>query len=947
MSLPHCRPTRKPLPFLGTTVSFVPPGFAAFTLLLMGGYSLAVPTAARADATLLAYYPFEEGTGDLAEDAAGRNGAAHLVGDITFSEGKYGSAIECTGFGDWIDTGRSILDTTHSFSVACWIRLPEELGSGSRTMISQDTARVSGFSLQYSSPQADRAAERLSFGRWNRDTAEQPASADSADELRAGQWVHLAGVADLEHHRLQLYVNGALAKERAYEPADSQFESESPGHTILGRGRFDGKPADLFVGKIDEVYLFQGTLAAGDVARIRDDSFLARKPTRSPAPEQPAILQVGIDLARTGPVISPLLFGQNLEHTRYGVWHGLSAQLVANRKFAGPPRVDGLAADWSPIGAPRARFHLDPAKPFAGAQSQQITLTEDGLAAGLAQCPLPLQQGRGYQARLAVRCEKPLQIVARLCDQDGRNVYESRTFAVEPDNWQELAFTFKPPQTDAQARIEIAFDGPGTLWVGAVSILPEDNFHGMRCDVVELLKTVTVPLLRWPGGNFVRDYEWQPGLLPVDRRPPILSTWRSTLPFSHSYDFHEIGTDEFIELCRYLHAEPGITVNLNPKATPPADAAAWVEYCNGDSSTHWGKIRADRGHKDPYGVKYWSIGNEVFGFWMGPTHSDAATYAERVTAYAAAMKKVDPSIILVASGQGVITPDVGPKWDDTLLAQAGMHFDLLSQHYYAPAVPWGAGPEADREYSRWMHSNVDNLRPPDPQVDRTYAQMSCHPANEMLPLLQNVRQAIDRRAPGRHIGIALDEWNVWREWFTRPYQYAWHESVTEAVWAGGMIHMMCREAEPLGLSMGAFFQPVNEGMIAVGPFSANLTPLGQVFALFAVHEGQRILRLGEARPGRGLDVCASISADGRFLDVTMVNRNPYKEQDAEFVLTGAALAGTAAPLRLLTTPRLTPYATFEQRTEMLEVNHDGHVRLHLPRYAVGLMQITLRGAIAP
>src|SRR5262245_18703970 len=113
------------------------------------------------------------------------------------------------------------------------------------------------------------------------------------------------------------------------------------------------------------------------------------------------ITTIGIDVAKTGPIISPLLFGQSLENTRYGVWRGLSAQLIANSKFAGPPRVDGLAADWSPIGAPQARFQLDHEKPYAGAQSQRITVTQTGRTAGLAQGPLPLQKDQEYQMRLA------------------------------------------------------------------------------------------------------------------------------------------------------------------------------------------------------------------------------------------------------------------------------------------------------------------------------------------------------------------------------------------------------------------------------------------------------------------------------------------------------------------------------------------------------------------
>src|SRR6185503_18657562 len=105
--------------------------------------------------------------------------------------------------------------------------------------------------------------------------------------------------------------------------------------------------------------------------------------------------------------------------------------------------------------------------------------------------------------------------------------------------------------------------------------------------------------------------------------------------------------------------------------------------------------------------------------------------------------------------------------------------------------------------------------PPNPEVEPEFARLSRYGESEMLPLLQNVRKAIDRRAPDRHMGIVLDEWNVWRTWFTRPYESGWHDGVTEAINAAGMLHMFCRQAEPLGLTMALFFQVVNEGGMVV------------------------------------------------------------------------------------------------------------------------------------
>jgi alpha-L-arabinofuranosidase len=309
------------------------------------------------------------------------------------------------------------------------------------------------------------------------------------------------------------------------------------------------------------------------------------------------------------------------------------------------------------------------------------------------------------------------------------------------------------------------------------------------------------------------------------------------------------------------------------------------------------------------------------------------------------MKEVDPSIQFVASGQGVIAPEEGAKWDNTLLSTAAAHFDVLSQHHYAPAVSWFAGPQADAAYDQEVRRVVEGLQVPGPEAEREFAELSHFAVSTMLPLLRSVRQAIDQRDSGRHIGIALDEWNVWRNWFTKPYENAWHDSVTEAVYAAGMLNMFCREAESLGLTICAFFEPV-EGGITIEPFSARFTPLGQVFAMFSIHRSGRLLPVEQPPAERGLDLCASISPDNKELRITLLNQDPGQDQDAEFVLTGVPSIG-AASLKLLTSPRLTPYATFDKRIETLAVENGGHVRIHLPRYSVGLLQVALGDGHVP
>ena len=110
--------------------------------------------------------------------------------------------------------------------------------------------------------------------------------------------------------------------------------------------------------------------------------------------------------------------------------------------------------------------------------------------------------------------------------------------------------------------------------------------------------------LRWPGGCFADEYHWKDGIGPIDRRPDTYCrTW-------YSYTSNDVGTDEFIAVCRMLGAEPSLCVNYGTGT--PQEAADWVEYCNGGPDTRWGRIRAENGHAEPYNVKYWNVGNEVY-----------------------------------------------------------------------------------------------------------------------------------------------------------------------------------------------------------------------------------------------------------------------------------------------------------------------------------------------
>jgi len=639
-----------------------------------------------------------------------------------------------------------------------------------------------------------------------------------------------------------------------------------------------------------------------------------------PDTTQDPVLQ--LDPRQPGAVISPLLFGHNLEHTRRAMWQGLSAQLLLNRKFAGPVSVrsaegkpagvrgelspDGLCAGWQRLGAAAVRYEHEASDGYAGKESQKLVLPE-GAQGGLAQGGLPLKGGAAYEFRAYVLSEVEVKASVRFTDASGQTEHARHTATLQSEDWEELSFRFTLPQTDQAARLEISFEGPATLWVGAVSLLPVDHFHGLRRDVLECLREISVPMLRWPGGNFVLDYRWKEGLLPVDQRPPIAVGLADTQPFTHNSDAHEIGIDEFIAVCRFLGAEPFITANCGPKElTTAQEAADWIEYCNGGPGTKWGAERAKRGHAAPYRVKYWSIGNEVWGVHMLDAHCEAQEYARRVAEYAPVMKKADPSIILTAVGLPA------PVWDGIVSAEAGQHFDYLSGHYYL-------------KYDEKLSDN--------------YRTLALAPSTKVRTVLENCRAVVDKNSPaGKSIPTAYDEWNVWHDWFVAPHANPWNIGPGDGAHVAGVLSLLCRDFVRLNISIAAYFQPVNEGAVAVEPFSTQLTSVGQAHKMFRAHHGQR--QAGLTGLSEYVDGCASMSSDGAKLCVTLVSLDAGRDLPVTLELPPEIHAKSTSA-QIYFAQDLKPNLPLQEKNAALEPNGN-KIACTLPRYGFILVTLLLK-----
>ena len=542
-------------------------------------------------------------------------------------------------------------------------------------------------------------------------------------------------------------------------------------------------------------------------------------------------------------LVSPYLFGSNLEHTRSCLYTGLSAQMVRNRKFAGKPTAfEGCAIEWFPLGK-RAVFALDEPYTRHGEGYHMKRTTEcnsvsifnpfQGETAGMGQHGIAISQGQPYLFGMVVKTQNPVEFAVSLTDRAGKEVYCRTTFTGEGADWTRFEVELTPQAADPDADLRICWEEAGQVCVGAISLLPKDHFHGMRRDVVEAMKELGIKVLRWPGGNFAGEFNWMDGLLPVDMRAPFQSyLGLETQPHTMGYDYSEINTDDFIALCREIGAEPFITIN--PCWNTPEENAAWVEYCNGDASTPYGKLRAQRGHQEPYNVQLWSLGNE-FGYGHMEGDNTPSGYCQIALENGKKMLEASPNLSLCSSG-----PYPNKEWAELSAKPLAGISQMISQHYYGYAPHYTSLATVEEEYNRCLAS-----------------------VSRMRDLLHQSRQWLE---PSTR--ISMDEWNVWYAWY-RP------SSVTDGIYAALALHMLMEEAEKSGIALACHFQAVNEGMLCVKPDHVSLTAQGQVFSrMNRWHMGNRLCSASQ-------EAVVSVDREGRMA-VTVVNAAFRSEKPVDF-----------------------------------------------------------------
>ncbi len=267
---------------------------------------------------------------------------------------------------------------------------------------------------------------------------------------------------------------------------------------------------------------------------------------------------------------------------------------------------------------------------------------------------------------------------------------------------------------------------------------PHADERGLRTDVLAALRELNFRMIRYPGGNFLSGYRWLDGVGPRDQRPR-----RRELAWQ-SIETNQFGTNEFIDFCRAIDTKPLLGVNLGTGTI--ADASNLVEYCNAPVGSQYADLRAAHGYKQPHGVEYWCLGNEMDGPWQ-IGHLDMDEYARKAREAAKMMKWQDPSIKLALCGSSGTSMSTYPDWDRTVLESCWEHVDYLSLHYYV----------ANREND--TASYLASTAQFESQLD-TLAATLCY---------------VKSKLRSKHdVSLSWDEWNVWYK--DQTMQGGWTEA---------------------------------------------------------------------------------------------------------------------------------------------------------------------------
>jgi alpha-N-arabinofuranosidase len=471
----------------------------------------------------------------------------------------------------------------------------------------------------------------------------------------------------------------------------------------------------------------------------------------------------------------------------------------------------------------------------------------------------------------------------------------------------------------------------GGMWVGKKSPVP--NINGFRKATVDYLKELGVPVLRWPGGCFADDYHWRDGIGPVEKRPR-----RVNIHWGQYTEDNSFGTHEFIEFCRLIGSEPYFAANVGSGS--PQEMRDWMEYCNYPKGSTLSDERAANGSPDPFKVRYWGIGNELWGCGGAMRPEQAATEYRHFANYARNF-----------GGSPLYLVGCGPNGNDARWTRgfmetlANARMQGYSMHYYENGI----------------------LPPQEFTPEAMYTQFNMFPRVEQAIIEQ--RTLLDGYDPGRHIGLILDEWGVWDRIPQSDEQRngrLWQQAtIRSAVAAGLGLNIFNRQAEKLYMCNIAQMVNVLQSLILTdGPEGKNCVRTANywAFMLFKGHRGKSAVKVEYdgfrlpvpaafgGRGGRGgqqqqeppPDLSMSASRQGNELVMSLVNPRHDVDMTVECSLRGASARQARA--EILHDSDLNAFNSFDNPSRITIKRHDvaaagGTVNVTLPALSVATVTV--------
>lgn len=416
------------------------------------------------------------------------------------------------------------------------------------------------------------------------------------------------------------------------------------------------------------------------------------------------------------------------------------------------------------------------------------------------------------------------------------------------------------------------------IFVGEDS--PIENVNGMRKDVVDALKKIKLPVLRWPGGCFADEYHWMDGIGKKENRKKMINTHWGGVVEDNSF-----GTHEFFELCRQIGCEPYVNGNVGSGSVREMDE--WIEYITSGNFSPMANLRRENGQDEPWKLKYFGVGNEN---WGCGGNMRAEYYADLYRQFQTYVRNFSGNTVYkIACGAGASIGNPGYDWTETLMKNARQHMNGLSLHYYTLPT------------DKWDHKGSAT------EFDKDEYYMTLSHAYFMEELCQKHGAIMDRYDPEKKIGLIVDEWGTWYdvEPGTNPGFLYQQSTMRDAMVAALTLNIFNRHSDRVHMANIAQLINVLQAVILTDGEKMILTPTYHVFDLFSRHQGATLVEsimpaspiTSDGRTFSSVSHSASVDEKGN-VHVTIANLSCDDDKELSMRLDGGAY--TLSDARILT-----------------------------------------------